>query len=373
MHGTASQSMRGEVMPDIVLTSSVFGEVKIAEPVGICYLGAIARQHGYSVEFLEPSLAGWSSEQTAEIVLRRPSALLGVSMLRDEQKTDVLAFLSTLRRAGDDRFIVVGGHAPSVAIMTGVEDIVPPYEGRSRSSARGDCLGVQQGLSGCAAHPDSARQGCYYADLARYCNAFMLGECDLSFPMVVDAVLGKKPWRHLPGVAYMGPEGSFVINPPGAKTRDLDALPFMARDTLESYLERFPGSVAAAVCFGRGCHYACTFCTVAAFQALQSGPRHRQRSAGNVVEEIRQLHDRYGISVFNFEDDNFIVRSRSGVAKIRQLCAAIRELPFDITFSIFCRADAVEEGLFQGLKRAGLKTIYLGVFDILKGNQSAGF
>ena len=53
-------------MVDALLVTSVFDEVKIAEPPGICDLGAVFRAAGYFVRFLELSVDRLSVEQTAK-------------------------------------------------------------------------------------------------------------------------------------------------------------------------------------------------------------------------------------------------------------------------------------------------------------------
>ncbi|MCL6450401.1 MAG: radical SAM protein [Acetobacteraceae bacterium] len=177
-------------------------------------------------------------------------------------------------------------------------------------------------------------------------------------------MLSGADWRGLPGVAYLGSDGRFVINPPAPKVADLDGLPFMARDTLERYLKKYGPPLPASLEFGRGCTYRCTFCTVRSFEALQPGPHHRQRSVESVVAEIRWLHERYGITEFNFEDDNLVVPSRAGRDKLHRLAEALKSLGFPLSFTFFCRPDAVEPELFRHLTEAGLCGVYLGIESV---------
>ena len=213
--------------------------------------------------------------------------------------------------------------------------------------------------------PVGPRHSVRYRDLANYCDAFSVGESELNFGPLLDAIIrGEGEWRKLPGVSYLGASGEFVTNPPPNRVPDLDALPFMARDVLEMYLEKFPGAVTPALNLGRGCYYRCSFCTVHAFQQLQEGSSHRQRSVESVLDEIRYLHERYGLTEFDFEDDNFIIKNQRGFQKIRDLCDGLRKLPFQISFSIFCRADVIQPELFTDLREAGLRTIFLGLESV---------
>ena len=350
-------------MSDVLMLSSVYHIVKIAEPLGIGALAAVAREAGFSVEVVEPAAEGWTPARAAEEVLRRPSKVLGVSLLRDEQKSDVYEMVECLRSAGDDRFIVLGGHAPTIAISTGEEDAPPPMEGW-RVPLPGASRLPWGPSDDWASEAIARRRIVSYRDLGRIVDAFMIGEADLSFPLLLDAVVSGKAWREVPGVAYVGEDGEFVFGPAAPKPENLDELPLMSRDVLQIHAQRFPDKLAASINLGRGCYYRCTFCTVAVFQKVQVGSAHRQRSPESVVREIRSLNDRFGVTEFNFEDDNFIIRNKRGFEKIRALCDAILTLPFEITFSIFCRADVVERELFSDLRDAGMNIVFLGLESV---------
>jgi anaerobic magnesium-protoporphyrin IX monomethyl ester cyclase len=61
----------------------------------------------------------------------------------------------------------------------------------------------------------------------------------------------------------------------------------------------------------RGCPYHCTFCYHQTDSTGRVIKRYEAKSAQSVLEEIDLLHNQYGIRVFTFGDDNFLVdRSR---------------------------------------------------------------
>lgn len=324
-------------MYDVVLLSSIFNEAKIAEPLGICYLAAVLRQRGFSVRIVEPSVEGWTVADTAKAVLETPSRLIGISIHRDVHKKDVLEFLKLVRAQAKDRFICIGGHAPSVGLM------------KERTFS-------------------TEYTKIRYSELGRYADAFMIGESENSFPELVARILAVQEWRTVPGVAYLKEDGAYGITPPGHKIEDLDTVPFMARDVLEQYLEKYGPPLPASLSFGRGCLYECNFCTVSGYENLQAGIRHRQRSAENVITEIKYLHEKYGIDEFNFEDDNFIIRNNQGIRKVHALCDAILQLDFRISFTLFCRSEVADENLFSRLKQAGLTAIFLGIESVFESD-----
>jgi hypothetical protein len=71
-------------MIDVVLTNAFFNTVKIAEPLGLSYLAAELRQKGFSVEIIEPSVEGWSIEETVSYLRQIPCKVLGISLHRDK-------------------------------------------------------------------------------------------------------------------------------------------------------------------------------------------------------------------------------------------------------------------------------------------------
>jgi len=319
--------------PEVILGSTIFSEVKIAEPMGVGFLTAVLRRRGRTVAVIEPSYQGWSVETTARTILDTPSRVLGLSVHRDKNKPEVLELLERLRKAGDDRFIVLGGHGPSVGV---------PCEGQ---------------FDTIYARPS-------YGELARYADALVIGEGEVAFPDLVDAVLAGNDWRDLPGLAFADGKGGLIQKPAGPKIADLDTLPFMSRDALEWYLDRYGPPLSASVQVGRGCLYRCSFCTVHRFEALQPGPPYRRRSAAGVLEEVRELHQRYGVDDFTFEDDNLVAPDPAGRQWMERFLDGIGDLGFRITFNLFCRPDAVEAALFARLKGAGLQGVYLGVESV---------
>jgi Radical SAM superfamily/B12 binding domain len=378
-------------MPDVLLVSSVFGTVKIAEPMGACILAAAVRERGPTVEILEPSVDGWSVEESVRRVLDVDAAVLGVSILRDRNVADVLRFVTAVRQARPELFIVVGGHGPSLGLGT----LPSPTPVAALLAAQPPAAGpepagppdlIQLGVRGPVVDPSLTDRGKGAADLSggtrkstyydltpdylailAQADACLVGESDLTFPDLVERVLTGQPWDTVPGLARVA-DGVFRRNPPPAKVPDLDALPFMARDVLARYRDLYGRDVPASILASRGCFYRCTFCSVVSYERLQSGRNHRQRSNANLVEEIVRVHREHGVTAFNFEDDNFIVRNAAGVAKIHDLCDRLLALDFPVRFTFFCRADVVDEELFRHLKAAGLVGLYFGLESVYEGD-----
>ncbi|MCK9495588.1 MAG: cobalamin-dependent protein [Dehalococcoidia bacterium] len=416
-------------MTDVLLLSSVFSEVKIAEPMGACILAAACRARRIEVEVIEPSVEGWDVRRSVEEVARRRPRVVGLSMLRDKHVDAVRKFVALLRARLPDAFIVVGGHGPSIAVSAILPEQVEaarpylaeamrvPPEGRSildRAVPIPQPLAAPFVVSGPFVDSDLTGRGRGAGDLGREgatepweddsamsraflpladdedeygmfgsvdadspyfdkskeylqilsaVDAYLLGEADTTFPPLVRAVLDGTEWRDTPRAAYFDEAGRLVRNAMPPKVPDIDVLPHMSRDILREYQSRY-GDVPASVLASRGCYYRCTFCSVVQYERLQEGSIHRQRSNDDLIAELTHLHDRYGVTRVNFEDDNFIVKNKRGIEKLHDLADRLQALPFRLSFTFFCRADAVEEDLFRHLRDAGLDGLYFGMESV---------
>lgn len=393
-------------MTDVIFLSSVFGQVKIAEPMGVSILTAHLRARGRDVTILEPSVAGWSVEETVGRVAATPAPIVGISVLRDKNVPDVRRFVSLLRDRCPERFLVMGGHGPSISVA-GIPDAlhvgtylrsgltaVPGPRAQQASGAgavvpaadlfrgplidpaltdRGKGPGDIGDDDAAPAGAGAPRASYYdltpeYLRILRQVDVALLGESDTSLPDLVDRVLAGAGWRDLPGVAYVDEADVFRKSPLPPKLPDLDAVPFMARDVLRTYGEIYQRSVPASILSSRGCFYRCTFCSVVQYEKLQDGLRHRQRSNASLISEIRYLHETFGTADLNFEDDNFIVKNKAGIDKVHDLCDRLIALEFPVRFTFFCRADVVERDLFAHLRAAGLNGIYFGLESVYAGD-----
>lgn len=127
----------------------------------------------------------------------------------------------------------------------------------------------------------------------------------------VDLVRGLREGsiENIDGLVMRGKDGSIMANPRKHYIEPLDELPFPAWDLMKMkmYHEKaIPHSVSFrskqvfTVLSSRGCTAKCIFCSSKNFW----GPRYRSRSAENVLDEIGELVNKWGIKEIQFEDDN---------------------------------------------------------------------
>lgn len=145
---------------------------------------------------------------------------------------------------------------------------------------------------------------------------------------------------------------------------DLDSLPDPAWDLLEGFPERYlpaPFKVrrlpAATLVTSRGCPNTCIFCDRSVF-----GSSCHTYSAGRVVGQIVELHRRYGIREFSFEDDTFVTFK----GRLKEICERLIELRLDISWTCLGRVNHVTAENLALMRRAGCWQISYGIES---GNQ----
>jgi len=141
---------------------------------------------------------------------------------------------------------------------------------------------------------------------------------------------------------------------------DLDALPFPKRSLIknERYKNPVTGRPMATVIVSRGCPARCVFCLT----PLISGGKLRKRSVDNVIGELKDCVNNYGIRDFFFRADTFTIDK----GYVKRLCEEIRANRLDIAWVANSRTDTVDGELLGMMKDAGC---WLMAFGIESGNE----
>jgi anaerobic magnesium-protoporphyrin IX monomethyl ester cyclase len=146
---------------------------------------------------------------------------------------------------------------------------------------------------------------------------------------------------------------------------DLDTLPFPDWDLIDMDIyvaERgrsrsiglSNGKRLASIMTTRGCPNHCTFCS----SHTVHGRKMRFRSNNNVLQEVRSLHERYGVTLFIPEDDLFTanhVRVLGLLSDLKKLNIPDFELQFPNALSVNTLNRAVMDGLIgAGMRIANI-------------------
>ena len=127
------------------------------------------------------------------------------------------------------------------------------------------------------------------------------GEGERTIVDLLDAATKGGDLAKVQGIVYRKGDGSLAVTPDRPLMQDLDNQP-MAWDLLDwndYHYFIIPGSRLGAVDTSRGCDKECTFCS----QQKYWGRKWRARSPEDIVREMLELRDRFGVNVVLFTDD----------------------------------------------------------------------
>lgn len=141
------------------------------------------------------------------------------------------------------------------------------------------------------------------------CNVDIVvkGEGELTLLELANSMERKKPLIDVDGTVVRA-NGTIKYNKPRPFIKDLDLIPFPARDMLDMWpywtekyqIEHSLSPPRATIVTSRGCPYNCNYCSIHSLWAH----KYRTRSPQNVIEEIEYLKKAYGIREIAFMDDN---------------------------------------------------------------------
>jgi len=140
---------------------------------------------------------------------------------------------------------------------------------------------------------------------------------------------------------------------------DLDSIPFPARHILpfnsvfnDKLVE--PGVFATTIITSRGCSFNCAFCSCPTIW----GRAVRFRSSNNIIDELRQVIDVYGVKEFRFHDDTLGVNRE----RVDDLCKKLE--PLGIRWRANSRVDIMDYEMIKAMKRGGCVEIDFGIESI---------
>lgn len=180
----------------------------------------------------------------------------------------------------------------------------------------------------------------------------VLGEGELVFPKLVDAITKGRQTESIPGIASMI-DGHIRVNMGTPLTEDeLNTLPFPEWKLLNHslYAKRFSQAMVGCrrymtIVTSRGCPFKCAYC----HQTM--GKVFRKRSAQSVLTEMEELRFQYGFKEFEIVDDCFNLDRE----RMYAILTGIRDRLGDVKlhFPNGLRADILEPEDMALFKQAG--------------------
>ncbi len=185
------------------------------------------------------------------------------------------------------------------------------------------------------------------------------GEGEKTFVELVRFIKSGRPsLKKIEGILYRDKKGKTIINPPRALIGNLNKLSFPDREglSLDRYLWSVPdkGIVKfATLMTTRGCPFSCIFCSA----HTVFGKRIRERSVGNVVDEIEYLVKKLKINHFAFIDDTLTLNR----ARVIKICQGIISRNLNITWEGWTRANMIDKELLSIMYQAGFTRVSFGI------------
>ncbi len=302
----------------------------IIPPIGLAYIAAALEAQGLTVAILDCALDCGSQSPAGLVAFRQyldrrlptitPKTCVGIG----PTTTPALKSLHVLAQALQDNY-------PSVAIVYGGPFASIP----SQASIFFDCL---------------------------HATALIRGDGEEVFPRLVRALQVGEMGAAIAGVSWHKEQ---IVA--AAIVPDADAITFPARHLLENDRYRpslrrdvFANRVITPIYWSRGCPYRCNFCVS---PMLRDNQVYR-RSQANLLAEMQQCVQQFGITGFIFYDDCLFLQSPHLNAEVQTFCMALLDTIDVVIWEMELRADAVAALTTDSLRwlyDAGCRQINMGI------------
>ena len=285
-------------------------------PLGVLTLAAIVRNQSLTpaildlnqlyYEYLNDSGARASSDFCTHAASQVPSAarVIGLSTICSSYPLTI-RLAERLKRAWPDKIVVLGG--PQASVVD-----VPTL------------------------------------DAFPFIDLVVRGEAEDTLPKVLRSGWSPESLALIPGITFRN--GSTVVrNAEAPVVTDLDAVPFPAFDLMPD-MDKLP---YIALELGRGCPFACTFCSTNDFFRR----RFRLKSPELILAQMRRAKAEYRATAFDLVHDMFTVDRKRVVA----FCETMIDSDEHFQWSCSARTDCIDDELIQLMHRAGCRGIFFGV------------
>ena len=186
-------------------------------------------------------------------------------------------------------------------------------------------------------------------------DAVLAGEGELALSAWLDDVAGGGDGSRAPNI-WTWRDGAILPGTPAPFIDPLDQLPMVDYGCMDYQGILDVNLRVATLVAGRGCPFACTFCSVGSLAGRGVGRYARMRSVGHVMDEVRYLLDRYQVDHLFFRDDTFTWDKTWAL----EFCRAMADGPRH-PFEILTRADCLDKEMVRALRAAGCTHVWLGV------------
>ncbi|MEI8176805.1 MAG: radical SAM protein, partial [Candidatus Omnitrophota bacterium] len=178
--------------------------------------------------------------------------------------------------------------------------------------------------------------------------------------VIADNGLDPRALAGVRGIAFHD-RGQVKVTEPRAHIRDIDSIPFPARDAFSRTGRGFVSTITS-----RGCPYKCIFCSSVDFWGAP-----RFHSPGYVVDELEEIIRTRGAIHISIWDDLFI----APLPRFEEICALVikKKIHKKVSFGCALRSNLVTDKLCASLRGMNVRRVSIGfesgsqkVLDTLK-------
>jgi len=190
----------------------------------------------------------------------------------------------------------------------------------------------------------------------KYIDIIVLGEGEVTFPLLLKALKDPKRFEHIRGIGYKDSKGIHVN-----ELRDfldmntVSNLPYHLLE-IEKYLTKREGfKRCLSLETSRGCPHDCSFC---------SNPIIHKRlwsclNVENLIQKTKYLQNRFKLDGIVYQEDNFFVN----ILRVKKFCEAIQK-DINIGWKANCRISYLlnkDSAFLKMLEKGGCKVLQFGV------------
>lgn len=300
----------------LLINAPDYNDRRGGEPLGLGYLGAFLKKHGFSCDILDANSAipkKIPRHEIVKIAARKKCDLVGMTVYTH-------IFYNTLNLARDIKKrlpkakIILGGHHATFSY----NELLKKYP---------------------------------------FVDFIVRGEGELTLLELVRTMKKKGDFKYVNGLVYRSGK-DIIVNPPRPLIGNLDSLPYPARDDGRYRRQPKRWRVASLVS-SRGCPYRCSFCSISAFYKAQPGPSYRMRSPSGIAEEIESLAKKFKIKQVAFKDDNMFIDAR----RLVKVTDILTSKGISLKYNMIARPDNIvqNEKYIPILKKKGFTSCEVGI------------
>lgn len=295
-----------------------FFDTYTTEPMALLHIAAQLKSANYNVEVIDGIIESLSKEELTKRLLDLDCEVYAFT-LYDTSEEDIIDMMKTIKREKPNATIMTGGPYPTMEY----KKILEKYD---------------------------------------VIDFITVGDGDRVYINYLDAIKNNTDLSKVKNLAYKDKDNNIVLTE--REVVDLDEQVPTDRMFAQQVIDK---GFSLGVNTSRGCaHASCSFCYLKDYQTISCQPKIRYRSPENVVNELKDLIDRFNIDKVTFCDDDFFGTNIEGLKRACQIFELLIKNNINLSIYVIGRVKTmqymIEHDMLPLMKQAGVSCVYLG-FD----------